>query len=418
MTGPESADAVSPVTRQFAFMPWLRLKKAYSIAGVEFVPMRDASGVTAPILADAVGALSKILSGHITRDGKAIDNCVVATIAGRGWDLLDNDFAKVEWASSLLFLAAWACNDYFPRWIGPYVNSSSFRVVWQRFSGSPTYIALSSRRRDGRNWDGGYRHGEVKFNAPLQCSLRDPATVDEALLEALNKDGVASCETVRRLRYALPFVSLGNTDDDLMSEDAEAILMGSAFEQLLRGAGSAYKLGRAFGTLFGSCGSVTVEDAKISRPGIEIDTSTPTRAAAQPKWWVHRKWMEELYDVRSKSVHEGTAVGRTWGWSPSEHLVMAAWVFPLAVKPLLQRDGCYTFSDDDKCRCLAVDKLLAATGWGEETEGGTGPHRWHEIVFSTAKNYKFEQIMNRFLEEHPDFFTNGSTEGDENEESA
>ena len=35
------------------------------------------------------------------------------------------------------------------------------------------------------------------------------------------------------------------------------------------------------------------------RSGIEIDTKKPEYATAQPKWWVHRKWMEELYDVRT-----------------------------------------------------------------------------------------------------------------------
>jgi hypothetical protein len=196
-------------TSQFAFLPWLRLKKPHTVAGVEFVPMRDDAGVTASVLVDSIEPLTKVLSGYIDRKGKPIDNCVVATIPGRGWNLRDDDFEAVEWATSLLFLAAWASNDYFPRWGGPYVNSTSFRVVWQRFSGVPTYIALTSRRRDGRNWDGGYKHGEVKFSVPLPCLLREPAAVDEAFLNALDHGNAVSCETIGRLRYALPFVNRG-----------------------------------------------------------------------------------------------------------------------------------------------------------------------------------------------------------------
>lgn len=313
MSDPLDTKSVTASTGQIAFMPWLRLKKTYSIGGVEFVPLRNNSGVTTPILTDVGEAVTSILSGYIDREGEPIDNCVVAIVPERGWNLADNDFTKVEWASSLFFLSAWASNDYFPRWIGPYVNSSSFRIVWQRFTGAPTYISLTSRRRDGRNWDGGYKHGEVKFSGPLQCSLRDHATVDEALLDALDRGNVARCKTIERLRYALPFVSLANTDDDLMGEIPEAILMGSAFEQLLEGTANAFTLGREFGALFGSYGSVSVEDARKVRPGIDIDASKPERAAAQPKWWVHRKWMEELYDIRSKSVHEGTARGEPGG---------------------------------------------------------------------------------------------------------
>lgn len=264
------------------------------------------------------------MSSYIDRQGLPIDNCVIATISGNGWNLSDSEILNIEWAVVLLFLACWASNAYFPYWSGPYMNSSSYRVVWQRFSGAPMYIALMSRRRDGRNWDGGYKHGEVKFSVPLQCLLGEPATIDDALLSALDRGNTENCETTRRLRYALPFVILANTDDEQMTESAEAILMGSAFEQLFGGDASAYKLGQKFGILFQSYGSVTVEGAKNTRSGIEIDVSTPERTAAQMKWWVHRKWIEELYNVRSKSVHEGTIGSRSWGWAPSEHLLMAA----------------------------------------------------------------------------------------------
>lgn len=147
--------------------------------------------------------------------------------------------------------------------------------------------------------------------------------------------------------------------------------MGSAFEQLLRGDGSSYRLGERFADLFGSFGNVTVADVQKVRPEIEIDTTNRERAAAQPTWWVHRKWMEELYDVRSKVVHRGTPAARRWGWTVFEHLVMAAHVFPLTVKLLLEREGHYVLTDDDRVRCLAVDKLLASPRWFEERDDGT-----------------------------------------------
>lgn len=391
------SQAATNVAHQIAFLPWLRLKTTYHVAGVDFMPLRDAQGATPILLTDLVEPLRTILSSYVDRKGQPIDNCVVATTADRGWNLSDFDFETVDLAAALLFLASWACNDYFPRWPSPYVNSSSFRVIWQCFSDSPISIALISRRRDGRNLGGGYKHGEVKFSAPLQCSFCELAKVDEALLKALNAGNAANCETLRRLRYALPFVSLANTDDDLMAERAEAILMGSAFEQLL-GGGSAYKLGRKFGILFRPYGNMTVDNARKVRPDIAIDTTMSERAAAQQEWWVHRKWFEELYDLRSKAVHKGTASVRSWGWSLREHLLMAAWVFPLAVKLLLQRDGHYTFSDHDKVRGLSVDKLLAVTDWDKKTENGKGPYKWDEIVSTPAMEYNLS--IDRFLEKY------------------
>lgn len=382
------------ITRQVAFLPWLRIKGPCRIAGVEFLPWRENNTVI-PALAVCSDALTAILSGYRDRKGKPIDNCVVVTVPERGWNLTNSDFDAVRWAASLLFLTAWASNEYYANFTGPYVNSSSFRVIWQRFTGAPDWIALTSRRRDGRNMDGGYKHGEVTFPLPLQDSLRDVAVVDESLRAALDAAHAAESQTIKRLRYALPFVELANTDDDLMTETAEAILMGSAFEQLLQGDASAYRLGKKFGALFDSFGKVRVAEAKTARPDIEIDQSTAERAAAQPQWWVHRKWIEELYDMRSKSVHEGTATGKTWGWIPAEHLVMAAWVFPLAVKLLLQQDGHYRLTDKDTGRCLSVDTLLGMAGWAED-QGSSS--RWHKAVSRTERLLTFDKLGDQAFE--------------------
>ena len=46
------------------FLPYLRLKKNYSVAGVDFVPLRTAEGKVTPGLESATGPLDKILSGY------------------------------------------------------------------------------------------------------------------------------------------------------------------------------------------------------------------------------------------------------------------------------------------------------------------------------------------------------------------
>lgn len=113
---------------------------------------------------------------------------------------------------------------------------------------------------------------------------------------------------------------------------------------------------------------------------------------------MHRKWIEELYNVRSKSVHKGAAHMETCGWHPTEHLVMAAWVFPMAVKCLLQRDGHYTITDDDRARCLTVDKLLATTGWAEDDGYGS---KWSQIVSETREHHLLEIAIQNTLEQNP-----------------
>ena len=266
----------------------------------------------------------------------------------------------------MLFLASWACNDYFPRFSGSYVNSTMFRIIGQAYSGDmPVHIAIPALRRDGKTLYGGYEHGEVTFNVPVQCSIREPA-FDEDFLAGLSAAVAADSEVAGLLRTTLPFVEVANTDDDFMTEHAESILMASAYEQLFRGDAKKYKLGQRLAELFEEFGAVTVADAQKVRAGITIDESDADRAAAQPKWWVHRKWIEELYDMRNKVAHKGSYGCRSWGWTISEHLVMAAYVFPLAVKLLLGREGHYALTDTDQAGCRAVDQLLALARWGEE----------------------------------------------------
>lgn len=378
------------------------MESEHHVAGVTFLPLRDPSGSVSMGLESAAASLDRILSGYVDRRGQPFDNCVVATVPDRGWDLSREDLANVTWAASLLFLSSWALNDYYPRFSRRYVNSSNFRVIGQAFRGAaPHYLTVSARQRDGSTTDGGYLHGEVTFSLPAQCSVRDPAQVDAALLKGLDAAGTAGDPLLDRLRTALPFVELANTDDDFMSERAEAILMGSAFEQLLKGDASAYTLGKRFGEMFEGFGSVTVADAKTTRPGIEIDVSKPDIAAAQPKWWVHRKWMEELYDVRSKVVHKGEHGSRLWGWQITEHLVMAAHVFPLATKLLLKKSGNYSLTQSDRAACRAVDRLLAETQWAEDEDGRDTERSWFEITTRTRREVSLQEALDNYFANNP-----------------
>ncbi|MEW6321672.1 MAG: hypothetical protein AB1635_11375 [Acidobacteriota bacterium] len=387
------------------FLPFLRLKEPCAVAGVEFLPLRTDSGEVPEVLAATAGPLGKILSGYVDRHGAPLGNCVVATILGKGWDLEPEDFPAVAWATSLLFLASWACNDYYSQFAGRYVNSTNFRIVGQKYRGSdPKYISVSARRRFGSSTDGGYEHGEFKFTLPVQVSVRETASVDAGLLAGLDVAQGSGSAVLERLRTALPFVELANTDDEFMTEHAEAILMGSAFEQLLAGNASAYALGRRFGELFQQFGSVTVDHARKARPGIEIDTCTAQRAAAQPHWWVHRKWMEELYDVRSKVVHKGHAGSRQWGWQIAEHLVMAAHVFPLTVKLLLEQEGYYAVTERDRAACLATDLLLVETEWAEDLDAQSNGRSWQEVIRKTARDVRFNAVWENYKARHPGLF--------------
>jgi hypothetical protein len=378
-----------------AFMPWLELDFDCEVGGVTFIPFRGQKGAVHPALKGVETELATILSSYVDLKGNPRTDCAVATVAGRGWNLDDGeDFQSVNRAASLLFLAAWSENKYYAS--SQLVNSAHFRIVWQRFQPDVTWTALVTRRRDGRTTDGGYLHGEIKISRPLQCSLHTAAKPDLDLLKAFDKAGDGS-PTMARLATALPFVELANTDDDMMSYHAEAILMASAFEQLLDGDGKSYLLVKAFEPHFASDGSVTVEEALSVRPDIYLD---PKHEQEQRKWWVHKKWIEEIYRLRNKAAHRGETQGQKWAWNPFEHLVMAAFVFPLVVKRMLEAEGVYQQTDHDIGSGKAIDRLLASTGWAQEARPNESVvSRWSQIVSDQVVEQMWQDAFSAFEDE-------------------
>src|ERR1044071_4394554 len=110
---PEEPASATTHGHALAFLPFVCLTDKHRVAGFDFLPLRDASGGTPESIQSAVKAASIILSGYRDRHGKQLTNCVVAASVERGWDIQRGDFPAAVWASSLLFLASWACNDYF-----------------------------------------------------------------------------------------------------------------------------------------------------------------------------------------------------------------------------------------------------------------------------------------------------------------
>ncbi len=76
----------SSLTRAVGVAVFRTLPLDESANGFEFVPLRDTNGKVPAIFESALGPLGKILAGYIDRHGKPLENCVVATTPGRGWD--------------------------------------------------------------------------------------------------------------------------------------------------------------------------------------------------------------------------------------------------------------------------------------------------------------------------------------------
>jgi len=142
--------------------------------------------------------------------------------------------------------------------------------------------------------------------------------------------------------------------------------------------------------------NITVDQAIATRPGIQLDQS---EEATQKTWPVHRKWAQEFYRLRNDYVHGNDTNRRTWGWHPLEHLIMAAFVFPVLVKVLLMQEGHYQLTEDDEGRLLAIDEVLTITGWGQVTGTHSNATGWQETLRKSMRRHALELAVQTAIED-------------------
>ena len=126
-----------------------------------------------------------------------------------------------------------------------------------------------------------------------------------------------------------------------VSENAVTLVIGP------NGAGKSTLLRAIFGILKPSAGHVRfrgndvtgANPSKLKAAGVSYVTqdinSFPLltveenllMGAWQRQWPLHKIWLHELYQVRSKAAHQRNVRSMKWGWQLKENLLMGAWVF-------------------------------------------------------------------------------------------
>jgi hypothetical protein len=83
---------------------------------------------------------------------------------------------------------------------------------------------------------------------------------------------------------------------------------------------------------------------------------------------------------------------------------MAAHIFPLTVKLMMEKEGLYALTDEDRAACLATDLLLVSPQWVEDRDGRETGHSWHEVIQKTTSDLQWERIWEKVKKEHPEVF--------------
>ena len=370
-------------SKLLAFMPWLALQESVAIGNVSFIPFSVSDGDAGDIFADFKDDVIRILSGFHNMQGNSITQCTLIYIDNSNPCDPEINIRMLLDAAHLLAFAGITQNEYCVN-LGSYINSSCFETVFQKFVMGDEFMALNIRRRDGSHYSMGHKHGEVKFSMPHPCSNVRFDKFDLNLLKSLSHVLQDNTSLTKRVLQSIWLFDEACSDSHTIALEREVFLFASAFEQLLDSEKS-YQLTQHIGELLEDYGSVVVEDSNRYRNVI----LTRDYEDAEKKWHLTRKWIQELYQLRGYYTHGFDNSERTWGWNILEHTLIAAFVFPLAVKLLLAQESKYTLNETDKVHCGAIDKLLDAQDWFTPSDPSRPLCTWQK----TISDYRFDRTF-------------------------
>lgn len=371
-----------------ALLPWLKLNVPIKVKDVVFTPYLIQSGDPECVFHSFKEEINRILSSYRDIRGEIINECALAYIDVKDPCNSTVDVRLMSNAAHMLAFAGLAKNKFCVQ-LGNYTNSSYFETVFQEFSKDSEFIRIITRRRDGCFHLMGQKHGEVKFSMPLECADRDAPVFDDSFLISLGYVLEEREPLARRLMQSIWLYNLACSDSHRISIEREIVLMVSAFEQLFSRCQGANDLACKIDTLLDGYGSVIVDNC--SR--IENIKLTSGRENIEKQWSIHRKWIQELYQLRNDYTHGDDPMRRSWGWNDLEHSLMAAFVFPLIVKLLLAQKSQYSIVETDNVRMGAIDILLNAQDWFKR-DPATGISTWQK----TISDYKFHSRLERAIE--------------------
>jgi len=388
MSEPETQQRPLKEGKILVLLPWLKLRNPVKIKDLFFTPYSIQSVDPKCVFNSFKKEINRILSSYRDIRGDIINECALAYIDVKDPCSSTVDVRLMSNASHMLAFAGLAKNKFCVQ-LGSYTNSSYFEIVFQEFSKDSEFIRIITRRRDGCFHLMGQKHGEVKFSMPLECANRDAPVFDDALLISLGYVLEEREPLARRLMQSIWLYNLACSDSHRISIEREIVLMVSGFEQLFSRCQGANDLACKIDTLLDGYGSVIVDNC--SR--INDIKLTSGKEKIEEQWFLHRKWIQELYKLRNDYTHGDDPMRRSWGWNDLEHSLMAAFVFPLIVKLLLAQKSQYSIVETDNVRMGAIDILLNAQDWFKR-DPATGISTWQK----TISDYKFHSNLERAIE--------------------
>jgi hypothetical protein len=334
-----------------AFLPWLCLDSPVRVGPFHAFPqgIGDAlpDGVASSLSPDSV---QKVLRQHHADVNRPLAALTILQYDGRpvGDDFSEDERAAIFRFGQHLAVAGMSERRFTGGFSDRYTATGHYQVIVQSFAEPYKGGAnLTFRRKDGQaNVMMGQTN--LQFVRPAHLVTQGEQTINLSLLNALQGIETLPQAIQEHVDASVSQFLLSNSDSPDVPPDVEAAASYSALERLI----DDHDIGKV------RPGLLELLSAADATPYAQLlRGKLPAFAVDRPTF---AKWVGQLYNVRGRLAHGKSAAGYKSDWSQFEHLVAAAFVYPLTLKGLLAKHQLYTLTDDDVAYVLGLEGLLGA----------------------------------------------------------
>lgn len=330
----------------FAFFPWFSVDRVKTFDRIRLVPHETGK----PNQHGVPESIDPVVSVYRTMPKVPVRQLAVLQIDGRPFDsdLSEDERQEVFDLAEALAMSALSTRQFFTD--RQYANRDTFTAFVQGVAPKAGGILINSRRRDGTS--SAYWSGDT-FMAlrPAHVQSHHPLVFDDALVEALMN--ARAHVQAKRFEDSVFSFNRANTDSDQATEQSEVVQTVAAFEALFpKASGKAHTMAEAV------CESLATVQEDTS-----LVLSTRLKKVSGSKAFLTARdfWVRDIYYSRNSFAHGSKTRTLTPAtWSPKEHLLLGAFVYPLCLKIELERAGLYKTTDDDRRSIFTLDHLLRA----------------------------------------------------------
>ncbi|MBV8918484.1 HEPN domain-containing protein [Bradyrhizobium sp.] len=389
VSNPNAGNWPLPSAGFIIFLPWLTLPGCVRVDRFRFCPLQITE-IESIVGRDIAPTVEKVLKCYVGKSGQPVKSCTIVLRARHphAWNIPRNHWDLVAQATKTLALACLAEQRFFEGHFSPHLNSTMFRIIGQGVEAGSDRISPFFPRRGGGLQIGGMRYKDIQFQRPAQIEGTECHVVNQHLIKAIAKARRSNCSIIPALELSLDTFLLAHAETSELDWKTCVLLSAIAFEQILEPAiPNAQAVAAAFTDCWAAFARRTIAKAKRIKPDSKY-------VEAQKNWPIHRKWMKELYEARSSIVHRGPKSEFSQNWTDWQHLVIAAFTYPLIVKLRLAKEGLYGLSDREIGACEALDELLDSS-WGK---GWRNPPEWPTILGLAEGHRELQTTIARALE--------------------